>query len=553
MRVLFIGTMVLVVALGGATTGYYLDLLPPGAAPPWAALALGFVVTAALTLMNLGLRWMRWHFLTRRFALFFRTRESLKLYFATLPMLAVPLFLGELARPLTIAASDPRGRRVVLQVWFLERLMDVGALSVWWLVGLRYWLWVSAGLALNWAFAWGVIAFFEKRRANPRPKRDAFVFGAAVVMTSAVAWLLPSFALYAILQLLSAADSGWAVLEAFSSGTLLGGLSGLPLGVGVTGSHAVSRLVAAGSSLESATWAVLALRLGTAWFAIAFGGLLLYAWRNQLPRLSTQASALHFDELAPEYAQEIPEHIRQRLLLRKTHVMLEGLRRRRQIPGALRGLDLGCGQGWYAIEMAKAGFAMAGTDASSGQLARARSNARYHQVELELRQNEAGALPFEAESFDFVYTINVIHHVLVEEDRRALFADVMRVLRPGGIVFLHEMNTLNPLFRFYMSYVFPLLRRIDEGTERWVNPKALPVVAGGSWVSTQYFTFLPDFLPRPLLRLLKPLEDLLENSPLRHHSAHYVAMLVKEGGAGNAESLRPSSAGAGQRTQVVGL
>src|SRR5690606_21159688 len=97
------------------------------------------------------------------------------------------------------------------------------------------------------------------------------------------------------------------------------------------------------------------------------------------------------------------------------------------------------------------------------------------------------------------------------------------------LVFLHEINTLNPLFRFYMSYVFPLLRRIDEGNERWINPKALPEIPHGRWLRVEYFTFLPDFLPRPLVRLLRPLEAWLETSPWQHLSAHYVAVLVKDG------------------------
>ncbi len=528
MRVLIFGVLVLAAALGAVTTYHYLELLPAGAVPPWGLLSVGFVATAMLTLANLLLRWMRWHFLTRRFALFFRTRESLKLYFATLPLLAVPVFLGELLRPLAISANEPHARRVVLQVWLLERLMDAGVLALWWLVGVGSWGAALGAVVVNWAFAAVVLAYFERRRGNPRPKRDGVVFAFGVFVTSAVAWLLPSLALYAMLLLLSAPATIGVVLEAFSSGTLLGGLSGVPLGTGITGAQAVDHLVAAGGSTETATWAVLALRLGTAWFAVALGGVLLFVWRHRLLRLSTHDSAEHFDALAPEYGDEIPEHMRDRLLLRKTNVMLATLRERGIAPNGQRGLDLGCGQGWYAIEMAKLGFAMAGTDASSGQLTQAHNNAERQGVQLDLRHNEPGKLPFDDLEFDFVYTINVIHHVLDEKDRQSLFADLMRVLRPGGVVFLHEINTLNPLFRFYMSYVFPLLRRIDEGNERWINPKALPTIPGGHWQSVEYFTFLPDFLPRPLVQLLRPVEAWLENSPWRHLSAHYVAVFIKD-------------------------
>ena len=43
----------------------------------------------------------------------------------------------------------------------------------------------------------------------------------------------------------------------------------------------------------------------------------------------------------------------------------------------------------------------------------------------------------------------------------------------------------------------------------------------------RYFTFLPEFLPGPLVRLLAPIERLLEASPLRVYSAHYLAVLRK--------------------------
>jgi hypothetical protein len=227
-------------------------------------LLVGFVLTACCTLGNLLVRWMRWHFLTRRFALFFRTRESIKLYFATLPLLAVPAFLGELLRPWTISGRDPRARWVVLQVWFLERAMDVSVVALWWLIGLQAWRSaLSVGL-VSWVVVGVVLTYFERRRGNPRPRRDAAVFAATVYGGSALAWLLPSAALFGVLWMLSAPSTVFGVLEAFSAGTLLGGLTGLPLGTGVTGAQTVERLVAAGSSSEFATWAVLVLRLGTA-------------------------------------------------------------------------------------------------------------------------------------------------------------------------------------------------------------------------------------------------------------------------------------------------
>ncbi len=137
-------------------------------------------------------------------------------------------------------------------------------------------------------------------------------------------------------------------------------------------------------------------------------------------------------------------------------------------------------------------------------------------------------LPFDDHTFDFVYAINVLHHIMDHEAQLQVLSEIVRVLKPGGVFFLQEVNTLNPLFRFYLGYVFPLVCGIDEGNERWIRPDRLPAVPGAHWVQDKlYFTFLPDFIPELLLRSLSGLERYLEKSRLRKGSAHYVARLEK--------------------------
>jgi SAM-dependent methyltransferase len=112
-------------------------------------------------------------------------------------------------------------------------------------------------------------------------------------------------------------------------------------------------------------------------------------------------------------------------------------------------------------------------------------------------------------------------------EQRAAFAELLRVLRPGGLLFVHEINTRNPLFRFYMGYVFPSLNCIDEGIERWLLPHQLHEFTGAPVVAAEYFTFLPEFVPAVVLRAFRPIESWLERSTLRVYSAHYMAVLRK--------------------------
>jgi SAM-dependent methyltransferase len=168
-------------------------------------------------------------------------------------------------------------------------------------------------------------------------------------------------------------------------------------------------------------------------------------------------------------------------------------------------------------------------DFSAGQLQKAERNLRANGVHAAgLLQGDAQRLPFPSDMFDFAYSINVFHHLPSPEAQLRAAQEVIRVLRPGGMFFLHEMNTVNPVFRLYMGYVFPLLKQIDEGTEQWIIPSRLPPVAGGTWLpNTEYLTFMPDFIPIAIQNLLKGAERSLERSAARRYSAHYQACLVK--------------------------
>jgi SAM-dependent methyltransferase len=55
-------------------------------------------------------------------------------------------------------------------------------------------------------------------------------------------------------------------------------------------------------------------------------------------------------------------------------------------------------------------------------------------------------LPFEDEAFDVAVAICVFHHVPVSM-RRDLVMDMVRVVRPGGVIAVFEHNPFNPLTR----------------------------------------------------------------------------------------------------------
>jgi 2-polyprenyl-3-methyl-5-hydroxy-6-metoxy-1,4-benzoquinol methylase len=509
------------------------------------SLLLGLAVTALLTSLNIALRWLRWHFLIRRVGAYVGTKDSLLIYLSTLPAIITPFYIGELMRVVLLGRRYSRYRFDVAGIWLMERSSDLLVLCL--IVSLVRDRFIYVSLAaLLWLCVIAVlrpIYRYARRLEHPQAISISVLLGGSLFCS-----VFPGAGMWAIMKLLGEPLGLAAAFDAFAGSTVFGYLTGLPSGVGLSGSAMVLALQGRGADLLAATAGTLVYRGGTVWFAVALGigAALLFRHRllallrsGRAPQAARPEDSGHFDAIAAIYDEELPVWIRQRLLARKVGAMRETLFALRQQlvsvrPEAegLRGLDIGCGQGWHACELARLGYRMSGIDNSEPQLLKAAGNAEQQGVEVDLRVAAASALPFADCSFDFAYAINIFHHLTDPDTRSRAFAEVVRVLRPGGVFFLQEINTTNWLFRIYMGYLYPLIRGIDEGTERWILPDNLPPVEGAEWSPRiDYFTFLPDFVPSLVMRLLLPLERALERSSLRRYSAHYVARLQKPGEA----------------------
>jgi ubiquinone/menaquinone biosynthesis C-methylase UbiE len=109
------------------------------------------------------------------------------------------------------------------------------------------------------------------------------------------------------------------------------------------------------------------------------------------------------------------------------------------LAGPLRGrrvLDVGTGDGSYALAAASRGGLVTAIDREPAMLAAARARANGLGLAIALQQGRAEALPFADASFDVVFAVTVLCFVT---DASTALHEMTRVLVPGGRVVLGEL------------------------------------------------------------------------------------------------------------------
>jgi 2-polyprenyl-3-methyl-5-hydroxy-6-metoxy-1,4-benzoquinol methylase len=500
----------------------------------WTALFFVCLCTTA----NLLIRWIRWQFLARHLGVRIQSRISLTIFALSLVGLLTPFGVGEVGVGYLLRSRTKHPWAVGVTLWLVCRFGDVVALAALMLFA-QYRSSLLLGLGML------AVTSMMATRFNPEHRlfsRDSLMFASMYAWTSIAAWFFPIIALFVSGSVLAVPVRFADAVSVFTAATLRGGW--VPGGFFVTGATMTESLLRIDGPLIQAAPVVQVLRWGTVGFALLVAAGTAIWRRGQLKSfLSGDGSTLqsHFDDLAPDYANEIPEHVRELLLKRKVELICRTLERQGVGKGSI-GLDLGCGQGSYAIELVKRGYQVWGIDTSAAQIETARQNADRSGLVMELRAGQLTEQEFADASFDFVYSINVFHHITSQEDRAATLNEVARILRPGGLFILQEINVSNPLNRLYMSYIFPLINRIDDGSEVWLLPSRLPGLTAGAWEKElQYFTFIPNFLPKGLLSWSERIEPVLGRTMLRSLSAHYMAVFEKNRALGQRDLERPSA------------
>lgn len=125
---------------------------------------------------------------------------------------------------------------------------------------------------------------------------------------------------------------------------------------------------------------------------------------------------VNYNEIAGEYAR-----------YRRVHPdVLRSLQTALPADQPAQVLEVGCGTGNYIHALAEStAWTCLGIEPSEEMLAIARGRGG----RVQLQQQSAEGLDFPADSLDFIFSVDVIHHV---QDRAAYFCAALKALKPGG-------------------------------------------------------------------------------------------------------------------------
>jgi SAM-dependent methyltransferase/uncharacterized protein YbaR (Trm112 family) len=168
-------------------------------------------------------------------------------------------------------------------------------------------------------------------------------------------------------------------------------------------------------------------------------------------------------------------------------------------------LDAGCGNGRFAYYAAKYGAEVWAIDLGPAvEVARKNTQSRnVHVVQADLHNP-----PFDLESFDFIYSIGVLHHL---PDPEAAFQNLLRFLKPGGVVqiYLYWKPERQPIKAAMLLGVSAARRVTTRLPHNAVYALAYPTAA---------MAFVFFVWPYRILRKLPGLNRIAEDLPMRQYA-----------------------------------
>jgi ubiquinone/menaquinone biosynthesis C-methylase UbiE len=279
---------------------------------------------------------------------------------------------------------------------------------------------------------------------------------------------------------------------------------------------------------------------GTRAYPINAGGVPLFA--TDLCTTEARVQQAHYDRIAAAYSAN----------LKYSHTQEYMAYLDRALDNAVGPGDLGvtaelcCGHGEALPLLSGRITRYVGIDVSEKMLDAA--SGMHANPAVLFAQGDATMLPLADGCFDTVVLLGGIHHV---PDRRRLFSEIARVLKPGGRLLYREPSSDFVLWRAARAIIYRLSPMLDDATERpLIYAETVPVLQQAGLRSVLYethgflgfclfmnsdvlfFNRLFRFIPgiRALVRGAARLDRLvLSTSPLRRAGLQVIGIAVKLG------------------------
>jgi ubiquinone/menaquinone biosynthesis C-methylase UbiE len=167
-------------------------------------------------------------------------------------------------------------------------------------------------------------------------------------------------------------------------------------------------------------------------------------------------------------------------------------------------LDVGCGVGLHSKMLREEkSCCVYGIDLSQNMVKSANKNIEGPFAVL----GSATKIPYRDSSFDVVYTVNVLHHLIDHAIIASAIEEMARVSKRYVVIF--EFNSKNPFCRYILFKFCPY----DSGNERIPSKGEVINIAkknGLSIKEVKYKSFMPMFCPRIFMPFFSRLEGILE-------------------------------------------
>lgn len=260
----------------------------------------------SLTLINISIRFFKWHYYVRQLKIDINTKDSLIIFLAGLTMVITPAKLGEVFKSYLLKKLNGTEISRSVPIVFAERATDLIGLVILAAIGFSAFGYGKEVLLFVMAFILLAILVIQSKRICLRLidliSRIRFVskfadnfhalyesaytlFGLKNVLIavaiSAISWFFECLALFFVIKGFGANASLLVSMFAFSFSTVAGAVSMIPGGLGVAEGSITGLLVIDGISKAIAVGATLVIRFCTLWFGVLVGLMTLYLYRNK--------------------------------------------------------------------------------------------------------------------------------------------------------------------------------------------------------------------------------------------------------------------------------